>query len=102
MIVGGARDRRPPHLSARLAPLAPLAAPSSRATGGGAGAHGIVRHPRSTLCDVLERIPAAIRDKVEEVVVFDDASQDRTYEVGTAYQRRTAQDKLAIHHTRST
>ena len=52
----------------------------------------------STLCDVLERIPPAIREKVEEIVVFDAASQDRTYEVGTAYKRRTAQEKLAIHH----
>ncbi len=58
----------------------------------------VAYNAESTLCDVLERIPAQIRDKVEEIVVFDDASQDRTYEVGHDYKRRTAQEKLVIYH----
>jgi len=58
----------------------------------------VAYNAESTLCDVLERIPAQIRDKVEEIVVFDDASQDRTCEVGHDYKRRTAQEKLVIHH----
>src|SRR5215211_6756262 len=58
----------------------------------------VAYNAESTLCAVLDRIPAAIRDKVEEIVVFDDASQDRTCEVGHDYKRRTAQEKLAIHH----
>ena len=40
-----------------------------------------------TLRHVLRRIPSEILDKVEEIFVFDDASQDHTYEVGLACQR---------------
>ena len=58
----------------------------------------VAYNAESTLCSVLDRIPAAIRDKVEEIVVFDDASQDRTAEVGHAYKRRTGQEKLVIYH----
>jgi glycosyltransferase involved in cell wall biosynthesis len=35
----------------------------------------------STLVPVLKRIPPAVWDNVEEVVVFDDASQDATFEL---------------------
>ena len=40
----------------------------------------------STLAQVFKRIPADVWDNVEEVVVFDDASQDSTYELATGYQ----------------
>src|SRR5436190_14872977 len=56
----------------------------------------VAYNAESTLCSVLERIPATIMEKVEEIVVFDDASHDRTYEVGAEYRQRTAQDKLSI------
>ena len=58
----------------------------------------VAYNAEATLSTVLERIPADIRDKVEEIVVFDDASLDRTYEAGNDYKRRTAQEKLVIHH----
>ena len=58
----------------------------------------VAYNAESTLCDVLEWIPGDIREKVEEIVVFDDASQDRTYEVGHDYKRRTAQERPAIRH----
>jgi glycosyltransferase involved in cell wall biosynthesis len=69
---------------------------------------GYVRTPRiaifvvaynaeSTLRAVLQRIPEDLLVKVEEVFVFDDASQDRTYDVGRAYQRDPAGRKLAIY-----
>ena len=48
----------------------------------------VAYNAESTLIPVLERIPAAIMAKVEEIVVFDDASHDRTYEVGDAYRQR--------------
>jgi glycosyltransferase involved in cell wall biosynthesis len=57
----------------------------------------VAYNAESTLCSVLERIPATIMDKVEEIVVFDDASHDRTYEVGDAYRRRAAHDKLSVY-----
>jgi glycosyltransferase involved in cell wall biosynthesis len=40
----------------------------------------------STLAEVLDRIPPAVLAKVEQIVVFDDASQDSTYQVGRRYQ----------------
>lgn len=39
-----------------------------------------------TLASVLERIPPAVAEKIEEVVVFDDASDDDTFEVARAYR----------------
>jgi glycosyltransferase involved in cell wall biosynthesis len=38
----------------------------------------------STLRSVLHRIPADLKSKIQEIFVFDDASQDRTHEVGLA------------------
>ncbi len=40
----------------------------------------------STLAQVFKRIPTDVWDNVEEVVVFDDASQDSTYELATGYK----------------
>jgi glycosyltransferase involved in cell wall biosynthesis len=50
----------------------------------------------STLRSVLQRIPAPLMEKVDEIFVFDDASQDRTVEVGEDYKSDTANDKLSI------
>jgi glycosyltransferase involved in cell wall biosynthesis len=50
----------------------------------------------STLRSVLQRIPAPIMEKVDEIFVFDDASQDRTVEVGEDYKSDTANDKISI------
>src|SRR3954451_17583984 len=42
----------------------------------------VAYNAESTLRSVLHRIPAPIWEKIEEVFVFDDHSQDRTHEVG--------------------
>ncbi len=57
----------------------------------------VAYNAEATLRSVLERIPPAIMDKVEEIFVFDDASHDHTYEVGVDYQRQMGQDKLRIY-----
>jgi glycosyltransferase involved in cell wall biosynthesis len=41
----------------------------------------------STLAQVLDRIPADFRSRIEEVLVCDDASQDSTYLVGLGYKQ---------------
>jgi len=56
----------------------------------------VAYNAESTLRSVLQRIPAEIMDKVEEIFVFDDASQDRTSEVGEDYKASTQDDKLSI------
>jgi glycosyltransferase involved in cell wall biosynthesis len=47
----------------------------------------IAYHAEATLVQVLERIPRTVFDDWEcEVLVVDDASQDRTFDVGRSYQ----------------
>ena len=48
------------------------------------GVFVVAYNAESTLAQVLERIPAEVADKVDEVFVFDDFSTDRTFEVGLA------------------
>ncbi len=50
----------------------------------------------STLVEVLRRIPQPVWDNVEEVVVFDDASQDSTYEVAVGYKVLSEIEKLRV------
>lgn len=50
----------------------------------------------TTLTKVLNRIPAKVWEHVEEVVVFDDASQDATYEVGIGYKALSGNTKLTV------
>ena len=57
----------------------------------------VAYNAESTLRDTLKRIPADVMAKTEEIFVFDDASQDRTFEVGKAYQRQVADGKLSIY-----
>jgi len=42
----------------------------------------VAYNAESTLRQTLHRIPADLRSRIEEVFVFDDASQDKTHEVG--------------------
>lgn len=58
----------------------------------------VAYNAEATLASVLARIPAAVLGKVEEIVVFDDASQDRTYQVGERYHEggHPASDKLRV------
>lgn len=57
----------------------------------------VAYNAEATLGGVIERIPPAILAKVEEIFVFDDASQDRTAAVGREYERRLERGKLVIH-----
>jgi len=50
----------------------------------------------STLISVLKRIPPAVWANVEEVVVFDDASQDATFEVAVGLKAICALPKLNV------
>lgn len=54
----------------------------------------------STLRKVLDRIPADVWDKVEEVYVFDDESQDDTVLVGMGYKTMYEKAKLKIFRNR--
>lgn len=49
-----------------------------------------------TLRNVLDRIPESVWDRVEEVMVFDDSSQDDTYLVGMGYKAHHGKAKLSI------
>jgi glycosyltransferase involved in cell wall biosynthesis len=49
-----------------------------------------------TLRRVLERIPEQVWQKVEEVFVFDDESQDDTYLVGVGYKALHGNTKLSV------
>ena len=57
----------------------------------------VAYNAESTLRSVLERIPPAVLAKIEEIVVFDDASQDRTFEVGESLQHQFQGVKLSIY-----
>jgi glycosyltransferase involved in cell wall biosynthesis len=56
-------------------------------------AYNAENHLRQT----LHRIPAELRPKIEEVFVFDDASKDRTHEVGKALQEEWEGTHLSIY-----
>lgn len=51
----------------------------------------------STLRSVLDRIPESIWDKVEEVFIFDDSSQDDTFLVGAEYKSVHRRIKLSVY-----
>jgi len=50
----------------------------------------------TTLSQVLDRIPEDVWDRVDEVFVFDDSSQDDTYLVGLGYKHLHGKAKLSI------
>src|ERR1700690_3774700 len=49
-----------------------------------------------TVRQFLDRIPPAVWEKVEEVFVFDDSSQDNTYLVGIGYKTLHGTTKLSV------
>ncbi|MBA3944550.1 MAG: glycosyltransferase family 2 protein [Herpetosiphonaceae bacterium] len=57
----------------------------------------VAYNAETTLRSVLQRIPQPIMDKVEEIFVFDDCSQDATYEVGEQHKQSIGADKLSIY-----
>jgi len=57
----------------------------------------VAYNAESTLRSVIARVPPDIMDKVEEIFVFDDASQDATHDVGREIQRERHDGKLSIY-----
>ncbi|HWP40558.1 MAG TPA: glycosyltransferase family 2 protein [Tepidisphaeraceae bacterium] len=58
----------------------------------------VAYNAESTLRSVLQRIPTPIMNKIEEIFVFDDASSDRTADVGKQLQQEAFHDgKLSIY-----
>jgi glycosyltransferase involved in cell wall biosynthesis len=55
----------------------------------------------STLCAVLDRLPESFRNRVDAILVCDDASQDETYQVGLEYQARSELPVTVIRHPRN-
>src|SRR5215472_7613008 len=56
----------------------------------------VAYNAESTLQKVLQRIPADVYSKIEEIFVFDDASSDRTYETGRSLMQEPRGEKLKI------
>ncbi len=56
----------------------------------------IAYNAETTLTHVLERIPADVVAKVEEIFVIDDCSPDNTYAVGRSYADGPAAAKLTV------
>jgi glycosyltransferase involved in cell wall biosynthesis len=56
----------------------------------------VAYNAEKTLHNVLARIPKSLHRKIEEIFVFDDASQDRTFEVGKVIQKAFDGARLSI------
>ena len=57
----------------------------------------VAYYAESTLTSVLERIPAQVRDDYDcEILVVDDASEDRTYALGREYQRAHPEIRMTV------
>jgi 2-polyprenyl-3-methyl-5-hydroxy-6-metoxy-1,4-benzoquinol methylase len=85
--------------AAREAPLAVPETPvpfSSAAPARRIGILIVAYNAVTTLTKVLKRIPPKVWSEVEEVVVFDDASGDDTYELAVGYKALTGLDKLTV------
>jgi len=52
---------------------------------------------QKTICSVVERIPKDIRKKAKEIVVFDDDSPDKGYEVLLNYKKKKKISKLRVY-----
>ncbi|HET8549647.1 MAG TPA: bifunctional glycosyltransferase/class I SAM-dependent methyltransferase, partial [Bryobacteraceae bacterium] len=50
----------------------------------------------TTLAKVLDRIPREVWDNIEQVAIFDDASQDATYALAVGLKTLTGNDKLHV------
>jgi glycosyltransferase involved in cell wall biosynthesis len=77
-----------------------LSEPQTSSTPARIGILVVAYNAESTLRSVLERIPPAVLAKIEEIVVFDDASQDRTFEVGESLRDHFERVKLSIYRNR--
>src|SRR4051812_12331202 len=56
----------------------------------------VAYNAEATLGSVIARIPPEVMAKIEEIFVFDDASHDRTYQVGQDYRDQASHNKLTV------
>ena len=57
----------------------------------------VAYYAETTLVDVLERIPRSIFEEFDcEILVVDDASEDRTFAIGRDYQHRHPEIRMTI------
>jgi len=87
-------------------PVAGSAAPSRAAADGSAASPDsrgkrigiliVAYNAVTTIAKVLQRIPADVWANVDEVVVFDDASRDHTYELATGLKLLSGLEKLTL------
>jgi len=57
----------------------------------------VAYYAESTLMSVLQRIPATVRDDYDcEILVVDDASEDRTYALGREYQQAHPEIRMTV------
>ena len=56
----------------------------------------VAYNAESTLKSVIDRVPPEVLDKIEEIFVFDDHSQDRTYDIGLEYKELKKLGKLNV------
>ena len=57
----------------------------------------VAYYAESTLTSVLERIPAQVRDDYDcEILVVDDASEDRTFAPGREYQQAHPELRMTV------
>ncbi len=56
----------------------------------------VAYNAESTLHSVLQRVPPEIMEKVTEVFVFDDASQDATFQVGEQAKQSHSAGKISV------
>ena len=57
----------------------------------------VAYYAESTLSSVLERIPAKVLDDFDcEILVVDDASEDRTFEIGREYQQAHPEIRMTV------
>jgi glycosyltransferase involved in cell wall biosynthesis len=57
----------------------------------------VAYNARNTLRGVLQRIPPAVGNKIQEIFVFDDASPDDTHKVGLECKQDLHEGKLSIY-----
>ncbi len=56
----------------------------------------VAYNAQNTLRSVLQRIPPQVSQKIEEIFVFDDASQDETFKVGMECKEELHEGKLIV------
>jgi glycosyltransferase involved in cell wall biosynthesis len=89
-------ESAPLSMSRPAATVVPVSSDLADARGRRIGIFIVAYNALTTVNKVLDRIPANVWDNVEEVVVFDDASKDATYELALGYKASRGHTKLHV------